>query len=73
MPDLTFSINGAETVAFAAAPMIAFRLQVSNSAVGERIHSVALRTQILIEVVAGNVFQPWRKRLRRSVGWRSRD
>ena len=51
MPDLTFSISGAETIPFAAAPMISFRLQVGNSPASEKIHSIALRTQILIEVM----------------------
>jgi uncharacterized protein DUF6084 len=50
MPDLTFSISGADTVAFAAAPMIVFQLQVSNSASEEKIHSIALRSQVMIEV-----------------------
>lgn len=50
MPDLTFSISGAETIPFAAAPMVSFRLQVGNSPASEKIHSIALRTQILIEV-----------------------
>lgn len=49
MPDLTFSISGAETIPFAAAPMVSFRLQVGNSPASEKIHSIALRTQILIE------------------------
>ncbi|MGB6941867.1 MAG: DUF6084 family protein [Bryobacteraceae bacterium] len=49
MPDLGFQIESAESVAFAATPMIAFRLRVQNSSPGESIHSIALHTQIQIE------------------------
>ena len=50
MPELSFSITGAQTVPFAATPIISFRLQVENSPANENIHSIALRTQVLIEV-----------------------
>ncbi len=49
MPDLQFQIESAESVPFAAVPMLAFRLRVGNKARGEAIHSVALRAQIQIE------------------------
>jgi hypothetical protein len=50
MPDLSFQIEDANVVPFAAVPMIGFRLQIKNSIAGERIHSIALRCQIQIEV-----------------------
>jgi hypothetical protein len=50
MPDLSFQIEGASVVPFAAAPMLAFRLKVSNAAANETIHTIALRCQIQIEV-----------------------
>lgn len=50
MPDLSFKIESASVVPFAAAPMIAFQLQIENAAAGEKIHTVALRCQIQIEV-----------------------
>ena len=50
MPDLSFQIEGASVVPFAAAPTLAFRLQIKNAAANERIHTVALRCQIQIEV-----------------------
>jgi hypothetical protein len=49
MPDLRFHIESAESVPFAATPMIAFRLRVENSSPGESIHSIALHAQIQIE------------------------
>ena len=50
MPDLSFQIDSASVVPFAAVPMIAFQLQIKNSAADEAIHTIALRCQIQIEV-----------------------
>jgi Family of unknown function (DUF6084) len=50
MPDLSFRIEGATVVPFAAAPMLAFKLRVENGVASETIHSVALRCQIQIDV-----------------------
>lgn len=50
MPDLSFQVEGAEQVAFAASPLLAFKLRVTNADADERIHTVALRCQIQIEV-----------------------
>ena len=49
MPNLSFAIESAEAVPFAAAPTIAFKLSVTNAVSGETIQSVALRCQLLIE------------------------
>ena len=49
MPGLTFTVEGAEALPFAAAPMIAFRLRVTNSDADRAIQSVALRCQVMIE------------------------
>lgn len=49
MPDLTFGVQGAEAVPFAAQPQIAFRLQIANARAGEKIHNIVLRAQIQIE------------------------
>lgn len=49
MPDLNFSVDGAEAVAYAASPMLSFRLSINNDKPEERIQSVALRCQIQIE------------------------
>jgi Family of unknown function (DUF6084) len=55
MPDLNFEIVGAEVPAFAAVPMIIFKLSVVNGEASpieymQRIHSVALRCQIQLAV-----------------------
>jgi hypothetical protein len=49
MPGLTFSVEGAEAIPFAAAPTIGFRLRVVNPDQSQVIRSVALRCQIMIE------------------------
>jgi len=50
MPDLDFRIESAAPIPFAAAPLLGFRVGVTNAAAGESIFSVALRCQIQIEV-----------------------
>jgi hypothetical protein len=50
MPDLRLSIEGAEVVQFAAAPLLAFKIRIANEPSEEVIHTVALRAQIQIEV-----------------------
>jgi Family of unknown function (DUF6084) len=50
MPDLSFRIEDATVVPFAAAPTLAFRLRIENAIVREMIHTVALRCQIQIDV-----------------------
>ncbi|HEX5733018.1 MAG TPA: DUF6084 family protein [Blastocatellia bacterium] len=49
MPDLSFEVEKAEAVPFAAAPLLAFKLRVSNSDAEEPIHTIALRCQIMID------------------------
>ncbi|HEV7904073.1 MAG TPA: DUF6084 family protein [Pyrinomonadaceae bacterium] len=49
MPDLNFQVEGAEAVAHAAAPLLSFKLRVTNADADEPIHTVALRCQIQIE------------------------
>jgi hypothetical protein len=50
MPDLDFHVESAAPIPFAAAPLLGFRVGVTNAAAGESIFSVALRCQIQIEV-----------------------
>jgi hypothetical protein len=50
MPDLDFRVETAEVVPFAAAPLLTFRIAVTNANPSEAIYSVALRCQIQIEV-----------------------
>ena len=49
MPDLGFSIEGAEPVPYAAAPLLALKLCISNQPADEPIRSIMLQCQIRIE------------------------
>lgn len=49
MPDLRLTIEGAEAVQYAAAPLLAFKVRITNLPSEEIIHTVALRAQIQIE------------------------
>jgi hypothetical protein len=49
MPDFRFTIESAEQVAYAATPMLAFRLRVEDVPRNCAIHSIALHAQIQIE------------------------
>ena len=50
MPELQLTIESAEVVPFAAAPLLAFKVRIVNSPSDEVIHTIALRAQIQIEV-----------------------
>ncbi|MGA2095874.1 MAG: DUF6084 family protein [Candidatus Acidiferrum sp.] len=50
MPDLRISIENAEPVAFAAAPLLAFQVRITNDSSEELIHTIALKAQIQLEV-----------------------
>ena len=49
MPELSFKVEEAASVPFAAVPTLAFKLRIVNANAGESIHTVALRCQIQIE------------------------
>jgi len=72
MPDLNFSIESAEPVAFAAAPSLAFKLRVDNADPGEVVHTVALRCQIQMEVTRRNYTPEEQRRLNDLFGEPSR-
>jgi hypothetical protein len=50
MPELSFRVEGAEAVPFAASPMLALKLRVTNAEADEPIQTIALRCQIQLEV-----------------------
>jgi hypothetical protein len=50
MPDLNFEVIGAEVPAFAAVPMIVFKLRLTNAHEQEAIHTIALSCQLQIAV-----------------------
>jgi hypothetical protein len=49
MPNLQFTVESAAPVPYAAVPLMAFKVRIVNDSREEVIHTVALRTQILIE------------------------
>ena len=49
MPDLSFVVEGAEAVQFAASPLLAFKLRIGNREAEEPIHNIMLRCQIMID------------------------
>jgi hypothetical protein len=49
MPDLRLTIEGADAVQYAAAPLLAFKVRIVNYPSEQVIHAVALRSQIQIE------------------------
>jgi hypothetical protein len=50
MPDLKFQVEEAVVVPFAASPQLALKLRITNQPTSETIHTIALRTQIQLEV-----------------------
>jgi hypothetical protein len=49
MPDLSFTVEGAEAVPYAAVPTIGFKIRVRNDQPEERVRNVALQVQMQIE------------------------
>lgn len=50
MPDLRIVVESAEAVHYAAVPLMAFKLRVTNEPQDELIHTIALKAQIQLEV-----------------------
>jgi hypothetical protein len=49
MPELQFQIEGAEAVAYSAAPLLLLKLRISSLPESEPIHTLALKCQVQIE------------------------
>ena len=49
MPDLSLRIEGAQAMAYAAVPMIALKLHITNSPEEQPVHTIALHCQVQIE------------------------
>jgi hypothetical protein len=64
MPDLNFEVENAEAVPFAASPLLAFKLRISNRFADEPIHTIALRCQIMIDPARRRYQEEERERLR---------
>ncbi|MFZ3215999.1 MAG: DUF6084 family protein [Candidatus Acidiferrales bacterium] len=63
MPDLNFKIEAVEAVAYAAAPLLAFKLAVISAPAGQIIHTVVLRAQIQIDVTRRHYSREEQERL----------
>ena len=50
MPELNFQVDDAQAVPYGAAPLLSFKLRVTNAGAEQAIHTVVLRAQIQIEV-----------------------
>ncbi len=72
MPDLQLSIETADVVKFAAAPLLAFKLRIVNQPSDEIIHTLALRAQIQLEVSRRKYDPAEQERLRDLFGEPSR-
>lgn len=64
MPDLNFQVEGAEVVQFAAAPLLCFKLRISNADASEQVQTVTLRCQIQIETTRRHYTAEEKERLR---------
>lgn len=64
MPELSFQVEGAEVVPFAASPLLAFKLRIANADAGEQIQSITLRCQIQIETTKRHYTAEEKERLR---------
>jgi len=49
MPDLAFSIAGLDPATRGLTPLLGFRVEITNTPAGERIHAVLLQAQIQIQ------------------------
>lgn len=64
MPDLNFEVQGAEAIPYAASPLVALRLHITNREAEELIHTVMLRCQIQIETTRRRYSAGEQERLR---------
>jgi hypothetical protein len=64
VPELSFQVEGAEAVPFAASPLLSFKLRITNADADEQIQSVALRCQIQIETTKRHYTAEEKERLR---------
>lgn len=64
MPNLNFQVEGGEAVTFAASPLLAFKLRITNANAHEPIQTIALRCQIQIEATRRRYSAQEQERLR---------
>jgi hypothetical protein len=63
MPELQFQLEGAETVAHAAAPLLALKLCITNLPASESIHTLTLKCQVQIEPAKRRYLPPEQEKL----------
>jgi len=63
VPNLSFQVDAAEAVAFAASPQLVFKLRITNANAEEPIQSIALRCQIQIQATQRKYAVEEQKRL----------
>jgi hypothetical protein len=63
MPELQFQIEGAEAVAHSAAPLLAFKLRITNLPASESIHTLTLKCQVQIEPAKRRYLPPEQEKL----------
>jgi hypothetical protein len=63
MPELQFQIEGAESVAYSAAPLLVLKLRISNLPANEPIHTLTLKCQVQIEPTKRRYLPPEQKKL----------
>jgi hypothetical protein len=63
MPELQFQIEGAEAVAYSAAPLLALRLRITNLPASETIHTLTLKCQVQIEPAKRRYLPPEQEKL----------
>ena len=64
MSDLRLTVESAEPVPFAAVPLLAFKLRVTNTPAEELIHTIALKVQIQLEATRRQYHPDEQARLR---------
>lgn len=64
MPELTFEVEGAEAVPYAASPLLALKLRVTNVEAKELIQTIVLRCQVQIETTRRRYDAAEQERLR---------
>jgi hypothetical protein len=63
MPELSFQIEGAEAVPYAATPLLTLKLRITNLPSTEEIHSLMLRCQVQIEPAKRRYLLPEQEKL----------
>ena len=72
MPDLSFHIEGAEALAYAAVPAIALKLHITSAPKEQAVHTIVLRCQVQIDPAKRRYSSPEQTRLHDLYGEPSR-